>query len=108
MAESPEFYRRPSHPASSPPKEYQQRTTKATTTCCRTPKDAMISCLGGTPTCPPAPGKPPACRKLFLDAIMVGFVDLEGILRPAAGPSRYNKRRRPNLSDPAIQRPSSS
>ncbi|KAM0844666.1 hypothetical protein ACQ4PT_015497 [Festuca glaucescens] len=88
MAESPEFHRRTSRAASSPPKEYQQRTTTATTTCCRIPKDATISRLGDAPTCAPAPRKPPSCRKLFLGAIMVGFVDLEGILRPATGPSK--------------------
>jgi hypothetical protein len=105
MSVSPEYYRRA---ASSPPKnkKYHQRTTKETTTCYCTPKGAGISYLADTPTCPPAPRKPrppPACRKLLFDAIMVRFVDLEGILRPATGPSKYEKPRHPDQSDPASE-----
>jgi hypothetical protein len=104
MSVSPEYYRRA---ASSPPKnkKYHQRTTTETTCFC-TPKGAGISYLADTPTCPPAPRKPrppPACRKLLFDAIMVRFVDLEGMLRPATGPSKYEKPRRPELSDPASE-----
>ncbi|PUZ43261.1 hypothetical protein GQ55_9G648200 [Panicum hallii var. hallii] len=93
MAASPEFYKPPaaafSSPCASPlpaPAEDYRYTT------CRTPTGSGISYLKEPTTCPPAPRKPPLCKKRLFkggdtDAAEVPLIslrlhELERVFRP--------------------------
>ncbi|KAF8780275.1 hypothetical protein HU200_001951 [Digitaria exilis] len=118
MSASPEFYK-PTPPASMSPASLsplpqQLQDYDYDYGCCRTPTGSGISYLKEPTTCPPAPRKPPLCKKRLFhlqqqqqqqqeEVISLRLDDLERIFRPRQQqqqPKPADKRRRSSTDLP--------